>query len=114
MRLERTANMIKGTTQEITFRVPIDLRNAVTRIVFKQPLVFLRQDEFVITKDDSEITKEEALLKVRLTQKDTNELRVGDLFIQIKYMFSDGTVGASNIMQTTVTESLDNEEMKWQ
>ena len=98
--------MKRGTTPTNTFKTNIDLTGATVFLTYAQ------RGRVVLEKtgDDLEITAE--AIVTRLTQKDTLGFdALQKVSIQIRYVFPDGTAGASNIMTVTVGEILKDGEI---
>ena len=98
--------MKRGTTPTNTFKTNIDLTGAKVFLTYSQ------RGRVVLEKtgDDLEITAE--AIVTRLTQKDTLGFdALQKVSIQIRYVFPDGTAGASNIMTVTVGEILKDGEI---
>ena len=98
--------MKRGTTPTNTFKTNIDLTGATVFLTYSQ------RGRVVLEKtgDDLEITAE--AIVTRLTQKDTLGFdALQKVSIQIRYVFPDGTAGASNIMPVTVGEILKDGEI---
>ena len=98
--------MKRGTTPTNTFKTNIDLTGATVFLTYSQRgRVVLEK-----TSDDLEITAE--AIVTRLTQKDTLGFdALQKVSIQIRYVFPDGTAGASNIMTASVGEILKDGEI---
>ena len=98
--------MKRGTTPTNTFKTNIDLTGATVFLTYSQ------RGRAVLEKtgDDLEISAE--AIVTRLTQKDTLGFdALQKVSIQIRYVFPDGTAGASNIMTVTVGEILKDGEI---
>jgi hypothetical protein len=98
--------MKRGTTPTNTFKTNIDLTGATVFLTYSQ------RGRVVLEKtgDDLEISAE--AIVTRLTQKDTLGFDVlQKVSIQIRYVFPDGTAGASNIMTASVGEILKDGEI---
>ena len=98
--------MKRGTTPTNTFKTNIDLTGATVFLTYSQ------RGKVVLEKtgDDLEISAE--AIVTRLTQKDTLGFdALQKVSIQIRYVFPDGTAGASNIMTVTVGEILKDGEI---
>jgi len=98
--------MKRGTTPTNTFKTNIDLTGATVFLTYSQ------RGKVVLEKtgDDLEITAE--AIVTRLTQKDTLGFdALQKVSIQIRYVFPDGTAGASNIMTASVGEILKDGEI---
>ena len=98
--------MKRGTTPTNTFKTNIDLTGATVFLTYSQ------RGRVVLEKtgDDLEISAE--AIDTRLTQKDTLGFdALQKVSIQIRYVFPDGTAGASNIMTASVGEILKDGEI---
>ena len=98
--------MKRGTTPTNTFKTNIDLTGATIFLTYSQ------RGRVVLEKtgDDLEISAE--AIVTRLTQKDTLGFdALQKVSIQIRYVFPDGTAGASNIMTASVGEILKDGEI---
>jgi len=98
--------MKRGTTPTNTFKTNIDLTGATVFLTYSQ------RGRVVLEKtgDDLEISAEAVV--TRLTQKDTLGFdALQKVSIQIRYVFPDGTAGASNIMTASVGEILKDGEI---
>lgn len=98
--------MKRGTTPTNTFKTNIDLTGATVFLTYSQ------RGRVVLEKtgDDLEITAE--AIVTRLTQKDTLGFdALQKVSIQIRYVYPDGTAGASNIMTASVGEILKDGEI---
>ncbi|MBR3239789.1 MAG: hypothetical protein IKF99_15305 [Oscillospiraceae bacterium] len=98
--------MKRGTTPTNTFKTNIDLTGATVFLTYSQ------RGRVVLEKtgDDLEISAE--AIVTRLTQKDTLSFdALQKVSIQIRYVFPDGTAGASNIMTASVGEILKDGEI---
>ena len=98
--------MKRGTTPTNTFKTNIDLTGATVFLTYSQ------RGRVVLEKtgDDLEISAE--AIVTRLTQKDTLGFdALQKVSLQIRYVFPDGTAGASNIMTVTVGEILKDGEI---
>ena len=98
--------MKRGTTPTNTFKTNIDLTGATVFLTYSQRgRVVLEK-----TSEDLEISAE--AIVTRLTQKDTLGFdALQKVSIQIRYVFPDGTAGASNIMTASVGEILKDGEI---
>ena len=98
--------MKRGTTPTNTFKTNIDLTGATVFLTYSQ------RGRVVLEKtgDDLEISAE--AIVTWLTQKDTLGFdALQKVSIQIRYVFPDGTAGASNIMTASVGEILKDGEI---
>ena len=89
--------MIRGTTPTHVFEVDTDLRQATALyITYGQ----LGRTVIEKTLDDAEITEES--VTVHLTQEDTIRFKNGDVRIQMRVKFGDGSAIASDIIDVPV------------
>ena len=94
--------MRRGTTPKHIFKTDIDLRDA--EVIY---LTYKQGGKTVLTKEisDMEITKDD--VTVYLSQPDTLMFSTrGDVDIQIRVRFPDGSAIASNIIGTKVNAIL--------
>ena len=98
--------MRRGTTPTNTFKTNIDLSGATVFVTYSQlgrPVLEKSGDSLEISED---------AVVTRLTQKDTLSFKATkSVNIQIRYVFPDGTAGASNIMTADVGEILKDGEI---
>ena len=92
--------MRRGTTPTNTFKTNVDLSAAKVFITYAQ------NNLIILEKTNSDITfstgqSGEYLLAVELSQQDTLAFGTGNVIIQIRAVFNDGTAIASNIVRTT-------------
>ena len=87
--------MRRGTTPINTFTTPISLIGATVFVDYEQ------DRQIVIEKTGEDLTVTDTEVTLELTQEDTLRLCHGNVFIQIRAVFPDGTALASNIIQTT-------------
>lgn len=94
--------MRRGTTPTHTFKVPLDFRSAqVVYITYKQE----GQAKLEKSKEDMEITEDKIVLE--LTQQDTLAFStIGDVEIQLRARFADGSAPASQIIKVPVCKIL--------
>jgi len=92
--------MRRGSTPTNTFDVDIDLTGATVFITYKQ------KGRTVIEKTGTDITVTSTSLTVELTQAETLALDVGEVEMQIRYVFPNGSADASNIMRATAERIL--------
>jgi hypothetical protein len=102
--------MLRGTTPQLTFNMPIDITNAAeVWLTFSQN----KREIFTLTKKDMEITSKSGVC--RLTQKQTLALDANKrLEMQFRVGFGGTTrrdAVASNIITTTVEEILKDGEI---
>ena len=90
-----------------TFKTNIDLTGSTVFITYSQAGRVM----FEKSGDSLEISSEAVV--TRLTQKDTLKLKSAQqVDMQIRYVFPDGTAGASNIMTVPVGEILKDGEIE--
>ena len=90
----------RGTTPTNVFRVNVDLTDATVFVTYSQ------RDKIIIEKTGSDLEVTSTQISSKLTQEDTLAFRPGSVKIQIRYVKSDGTADASNIISTTSEEIL--------
>ena len=86
-------------TEELTFAMPISLMDAQVYITFEQEHRVVLEK----TNEDMEISADEIVLP--LTQADTARFGVGQLDIQIRAIFEDGSAPVSDWMHTEVVRT---------
>ena len=99
--------MRRGTTPINTFKTNIDLTGATVFVTYSQSGrgIFEKSGEALEISSDAVVTQ--------LSQKDTLKLKATQqVNIQIRYVFPDGTAGASNIMTVDVGEILKDGEIE--
>lgn len=93
--------MRRGSTPTNTFHTNVDLSGATVYVTYTQRgavVVEKTGDDLVITQDS---------VVTALTQEDTLSFHSdAPVEMQIRYVFPDGTAGASNIITTTVLRIL--------
>ena len=98
--------MKRGTTPINTFKTNIDLTGATVFVTYTQ------RGRIILEKTGADLEISEDAVVTRLTQRDTLGFdAVQKVSIQIRYVFPDGTAGASNIMTTDVGEILKDGEI---
>lgn len=94
--------MRRGTTPTIAFNLPFD-----TSTIRNCEIYFSQDDSLLLTKGKDECTLSGALLYVTLTQEETlmfdDEIK---LQIQVRFVFTDGTVDATTILKEKVEQIL--------
>lgn len=90
----------RGTTPTNTFNVNVDLREATIYVSYAQ------RGRVVVEKTGHDLFVTETAIDTTLTQEETLRFRPGEVRIQIRYVLSDGTADASNIIETTSEEIL--------
>ena len=89
--------MKRGTTPINTFKTNIDLTGATVFVTYTQ------RGRIILEKTGADLEISEDAVVTRLTQRDTLGFdAVQKVSIQIRYVFPDGTAGASNIMTADV------------
>ena len=98
--------MKRGTTPTNTFKTNIDLTGAAVFVTYSQ------RGKNVLEKSGEDLSVSEDAVVMRLTQKDTLGFTATEkVRIQIRYVFPDGTAGASNIMTAEVGDILKDGEI---
>lgn len=98
--------MKRGTTPTNTFKTNIDLTGATIFLTYSQ------RGRVVLEKTGEDLEISAEAIVTRLTQKDTLGFdALQKVSIQIRYVFPDGTAGASNIMTASVGEILKDGEI---
>lgn len=98
--------MKRGTTPTNTFKTNIDLTGATVFLTYSQ------RGRVVLEKTGDDLEISAGAIVTRLTQKDTLGFdALQKVSIQIRYVFPDGTAGASNIMTASVGEILKDGEI---
>lgn len=100
-------NWRRGSTPTNVFHVNVDLRGARIYITYKQ------NGDVIVEKTGENITVEEDKLTVTLTQEETLRFKTGSVRIQIRYVRSDGSADASNIIETRSEEILKDGEITY-
>lgn len=98
--------MKRGTTPINTFKTNIDLTGATVFVTYTQ------RGRIILEKTGADLEISEDAVITRLTQRDTLGFdAIQKVSIQIRYVFPDGTAGASNIMTANVGEILKDGEI---
>lgn len=87
--------MRRGSTPTNTFDVDLDLRNATVFISYEQ------DGAVVLEKTGEDLAVGESQIALTMTQEETLKFHPGKVFIQIRYVFPNGSADASEIIQTT-------------
>lgn len=87
--------MKRGTTPTNTFAVDVDLTNATVFVDYEQ------DGEIVLEKTGTDLTVTTSSISLTLSQTDTLAFHPGRVLIQLRYVDTDGTADASNIISTT-------------
>lgn len=96
--------MRRGSTPTNTFKIPFDLSQATVYISYEQNkrVIIEKTNEDMTFSPDGEKFK----IVVKLTQEETLRLTVGEVLVQIRYVFPTGDADASNILRTTAERIL--------
>ena len=98
--------MRRGTTPTIVLHLPFDVSE------IRNCEVYLAQGMLRITKTMSDCILEGNTIALTLTQRDTLMLRAGNrLELQARFVFTDGSVDASNIISISVRDILSEAEI---
>ena len=98
--------MKRGTTPTNTFKTNIDLTGASVFVTYSQ------RGKNVLEKSGEDLSVSEDAVVTRLSQRDTLGFTATEkVRIQIRYVFPDGTAGASNIMTAEVGDILKDGEI---
>lgn len=87
--------MRRGSTPTNTFDVDINLTGATIIVSYAQ------QGKIILEKTGDELTVTPDSISLELSQEDTLKFCAGEVLIQIRYVFPDGSADASNIIATT-------------
>ena len=98
--------MRRGTTPTHTFTSDIDLRAATVLFI-----TYSQKGHVVIEKSLEDVTINEDSVVTTLTQAETLRLITGDVNIQIRAGFEDGSRIASNIITTSAKMILKDGEI---
>lgn len=86
--------MKRGSTPINTFTVNMDLTGATVFITYKQG------GNTIVEKTGSAVTITSTTLVTQLTQEETLAFSQGEVEMQIRYVFPDGTADASDVIKT--------------
>lgn len=98
---------IRGTTPTITFNLPFDVSEIRNCEVY-----FAQNDELLVTKEIEDCVLDGRTLSVTLSQEDT--LAFDDdakLEMQIRFVFTNGTVDATQIVKGKIGRILKDGEI---
>lgn len=87
--------MRRGSTPKNTFDVDIDLTGATVIVSYEQ------NGNIVLEKTGDDLTVTQDSITLSLSQEDTLKFRTGEVYIQIRYVFPEGSADASDIIRTT-------------
>jgi len=88
--------MRRGSTPKNTFKVDLDLTEAVVFVSYEQ------DGQVIVEKTGEDLTITPNEITCILTQEDTLAFRPGEVNIQLRYVMTDGTADASNIIRAQV------------
>ena len=99
--------MRRGTTPTLTFNLPFNVED-----IHYCEIYFSQNDELVFEKTMDDCVLEDNTLSVTLTQADTLNLDEEEKAeIQIRFVFIDGTVNATDIVKDKVNKILKDGEI---
>lgn len=87
--------MRRGSTPTNIFTVDIDLTGATLFVSYEQG------GTIIVEKTGKDLTVTPTSITLSLTQEETLKFRSGEVLIQVRYVFPNGTADASNIIKTT-------------
>lgn len=94
--------MVKGTTPTFILTLQdADLTDSTVYVTFKQ-------DELLLTKSGSDLTIEQNVVSVFLTQEETLKFQRGNLYIQVNWTFDNGKRACSEVALVKVDNNLFN------
>lgn len=101
------ASTIRGTTPTVTFNLPFNVD-----MIRNCEVYFGQNDELLVTKEMSECVLDGTTLAVTLSQSDTLAFDEEEkLQLQIRFVFTDGSVDATNILKGKVGKILKDGEI---
>lgn len=101
------ASTIRGTTPTVTFNLPFNVSTIRNCEVY-----FGQNDSLLITKDKDDCVLSGTTLAVTLTQADTLLLDEEEkLQMQVRFVFTDGSVDATSVMRGRVGKILKDGEI---
>lgn len=99
--------MIRGTTPTIKFNI-----DAPTENIENLEIYFADGDKLILEKNLSDLTISEKVVSLTLSQEDSLKLAENTFIkVQIRILYSDGSVIASNVMKCFVDEILKDGEI---
>ena len=99
--------MRRGTTPTLTFNLPFNVED-----IHNCEVYFSQNDELVFEKTMDDCVLEDDKLSVTLTQSDTLALDEEEKCeIQLRFVFLDGSVGATEIVKDKVKKILKDGEI---
>lgn len=94
--------MVKGTTPTFILTLQdADLTDSTVYVTFKQ-------DELLLTKSGSDLTIEQNVVNVFLSQEETLKFQRGNLYIQVNWTFDHGKRACSEVALVKVDNNLFN------
>ena len=94
--------MVRGTTPTFILTLEdADLTNTNVYVTFKQ-------EELLLTKSGSDLSIEENVVSVYLTQEETLKFQRGNLYIQVNFTFDNGKRACSEVALVKVDNNLFN------
>ena len=87
--------MRRGSTPTNTFEVDIDLTGATVFVSYEQ------KGQIIVEKTGTDLTIDDDSIVLQLKQEETLRFAPGEVLIQVRYVFPNGTADASNIIRTT-------------
>lgn len=97
---------VRGTTPTIIFRLPFQ-----TDTIRKLEIYF-GQPELLFTKTEEDCTFDENKVQVTLSQAETLDLNENLMLkIQLRFVFNNGSVGATKVISSEVEEIMKDGEI---
>jgi len=97
---------VRGTTPTITFRLPFHTDQ------ISDVEIYFAQKSFLFQKDYEDCSFEENRLSVTLSQEETLMFNEGlSLRLQLRFVFTNGAIGATRIVSTSVVGLLKEGEI---
>ena len=96
--------MRRGTTPTLSLII-----DDVDYSLIEKAELTLRQREKNVIVKNMKIYVEQTVLQTKLTQQETLSLKAGDCLLQIKVLFNDGNVAATDIITLNVQDILNGE-----
>lgn len=94
--------MVRGTTPTFILTLQdADLTNTNVYVTFKQ-------DELLLTKSGSDLSIEQNVVSVYLSQEETLKFQRGNLYIQVNWTFDNGKRACSEVALVKVDNNLFN------
>ena len=97
---------VRGTTPTITFKLPFQTDQ------ISDVEIYFTQKSFLFQKNYEDCSFEENRLSVTLSQEETLQLNEGlSLRLQLRFVFTNGAIGATRIVSTSVVGLLKEGEI---